>query len=57
MPITAGIDVGSTYTKVVLTNEKREILAYELHPTGFKLREVARATFEAALKKAGLKSW
>jgi predicted CoA-substrate-specific enzyme activase len=54
MTITAGIDVGSTYTKAVLLNDKREILARDLKPTGFKLAQVSRETFEACLGEAGL---
>ena len=41
MKITAGIDVGSSYTKAVLTNERGEILAREMNPTGFRLGAVA----------------
>ncbi len=54
MSITAGIDVGSTYTKVVIVNDQGEILARELRPTGFKLLQVATATLESCIKKAGL---
>jgi len=54
MTITAGIDVGSTYTKVVLLNEKKEILGRHLNPTGFQLEKISRKTFEEALDSAGL---
>jgi predicted CoA-substrate-specific enzyme activase len=56
MTITAGIDVGSTYTKVVILNENREILAQRVQPTGFRLEEVSRSTFDAALDDAGLRA-
>jgi predicted CoA-substrate-specific enzyme activase len=45
--ITAGIDVGSTYTKVVLFGDGR-IFARAVRPTGFKLAEVAQRTFDEA---------
>jgi predicted CoA-substrate-specific enzyme activase len=54
MTITAGIDVGSTYTKVVLLNEKKEIVGRHLNPTGFQLEKISRRTFEEALLRAGL---
>lgn len=56
MLITAGIDVGSTYTKVVVINEKKEILAKELNHTGFKLKEISRKTFDLCLSRAGLQT-
>ncbi len=54
MIITAGIDVGSTYTKVVIQDEEGVILAKVVQPTGFRLREVARQTYDEALEIAGL---
>jgi predicted CoA-substrate-specific enzyme activase len=53
MNITAGIDVGSTYTKVVLADPNGAILGKTMNPTGFKLTEVARKTFEQCLDIAG----
>jgi len=55
MSITAGIDVGSTYTKVALVNENGEILARQLMPTGFKLLEVATKALESCVSQVGLK--
>ncbi len=40
MSITAGIDVGSTYTKALIIDSERTILGKSLRPTGFKLEEV-----------------
>ncbi|MCP3902267.1 MAG: 2-hydroxyglutaryl-CoA dehydratase [Planctomycetes bacterium] len=54
MTITAGIDVGSTYTKAVIINDGREILGQRMRPTGFKLEEASRGTFDGALDDAGL---
>lgn len=54
MILTAGIDVGSTYTKVVILNDQDLILGQALNNTGFKLVEVARQVYQGALKHAGL---
>ncbi len=54
MLITAGIDVGSTYTKAVLLDADKTVLATAFCPTGFKLREVARKCFEQVLEESGL---
>ena len=56
MTITAGLDVGSTYTKVVLMADGGEVLGQEMGPTGFRLREIAREMFELALASAGLEA-
>jgi (R)-2-hydroxyacyl-CoA dehydratese activating ATPase len=55
MIFTAGIDIGSTYTKAVILDEKSAILANALNNTGFKLAEVARQVYQTALRDAGLK--
>ena len=54
MTITAGIDVGSTYTKAMILRDGQEILGRQLFPTGFRLEEVARKAFDVAREKAGL---
>lgn len=54
MIITAGIDVGSTYTKAVVLDEHDAILSHVLNNTGFKLAEVSRQVYKSALEKAGL---
>ena len=54
MIVTAGLDVGSTYTKAVVQDETGEILSRAFGPTGFRLREVARTIYERALDAAGL---
>ena len=48
MACTAGLDVGSTYTKAVIVDENNEILGRAMEPTGFKLTEVAERAFEQA---------
>ena len=54
MTVTAGIDVGSTYTKVILFSDEGKILGQASNPTGFKQTEIARTTYDDALKKTGL---
>jgi len=51
---TAGIDVGSTYTKAVLACSGGDIVGMSIRPTGFRLAEVASETLGAALAEAGL---
>ncbi len=51
--MTAGIDVGSTYTKAVVVDEYGAIAGRAMEPTGFRLTEVANRTLEAAAAKAG----
>jgi len=53
MTVTAGIDVGSTYTKVVI-HDGEAILAKTVSPTGFRLREIAIETFDRALDESGM---
>jgi predicted CoA-substrate-specific enzyme activase len=52
--LTAGIDVGSTYTKAVLLEDGEQIVAQAIARTGFRLPEVSRKTFERTLADAGL---
>jgi predicted CoA-substrate-specific enzyme activase len=54
MSYSAGIDVGSTYTKAVIVSPDGRIAGRSIEPTGFKLGEVAEQVFAAALAKAGL---
>jgi predicted CoA-substrate-specific enzyme activase len=50
MTFTAGVDVGSTYTKAVVIDERFEIVGRAANKTGFKLQEIARRTYEQALR-------
>ncbi len=54
MSCTAGIDVGTTYTKAVVISDAGDILGRALTRTGFKLVEAGRAALDAALEAAGL---
>jgi len=52
--VTAGLDVGSTYTKAILQNDDGEILSKAMVPTGFRLQEVARKIYDQVLGDAGM---
>ena len=54
MSYTAGIDVGSTYTKAVVLDADLGIVGRSMQPTGFRLAEVADSCFSAALQMADL---
>ncbi|MGD8867630.1 MAG: acyl-CoA dehydratase activase [Gemmatimonadales bacterium] len=56
MTYTAGIDIGSTYTKAVILNAESEIVGRAMEPTGFKLAEVAERVYHTAVEEAGLSS-
>ena len=51
----AGVDVGSTQTKAVIINEKREIVGRSLIDTGANVTRAAERSFAEALQAAGLK--
>lgn len=53
MNLTAGIDVGSTYTKAVLTGEDERIVAMAALPTGYNFARAAERAMERALEEAG----
>ncbi len=54
MTVTAGIDVGSTYTKVIIQSDDGAILSRVAAPTGFRLRELAREIYDRALVEADI---
>lgn len=54
MIYTAGIDVGSTYTKAIVLSADKEIVGRSMAPTGFKLTEVAEQIYKNAVTDAGL---
>lgn len=54
MTITAGVDVGSTYTKAVVLDDDNSILGRTLRPTGFRLTEAGEQGLDEALEDAGL---
>ena len=54
MTYTAGIDVGSTYTKAVILSQDDQIVGRGLVNTGFKLAEAGDRALAAALERAGL---
>jgi predicted CoA-substrate-specific enzyme activase len=54
MTLTAGIDVGSTYTKVLLLRDDRTVVGRALEPTGFRLTETAQGCFDRLLERCGV---
>jgi len=50
----AGIDIGSTMTKVVIVNETEDILSSVIGPTGAEHRHLAFQVMDAAVEKTGL---
>jgi predicted CoA-substrate-specific enzyme activase len=54
MTYASGIDIGSTYTKVVILDEQRRIVGRAMLPTGFQLQEVAEKAHRQAIAAAGL---
>jgi (R)-2-hydroxyacyl-CoA dehydratese activating ATPase len=54
MSHTAGIDVGSTYTKAVVTASDQSIVGRAMVPTGFKLAQAAERALAQALAEGGL---
>jgi len=55
MLIGAGVDVGSTQTKAILLNQRREIAARALIDTGANVAKAAERGFDEALAGAGLR--
>ena len=49
-----GLDIGSTTTKAAVLNDKKEILSYEIIPTGANMVEAEKQVFNAVLEKANL---
>lgn len=54
MTVTAGVDVGSTYTKAILLREGREPLGKGMVKTGFRLSVAATLAYQQALAQAGI---
>lgn len=54
MIFTAGIDVGSTYTKAVILSDDSKIVGRGMVNTGFKLVEAATRAYDQALAQARL---
>ncbi len=54
MTYTAGIDVGSTYTKAAVVSDAEGLLATGIRQTGFKLEEAAGSALDMALEQADL---
>ena len=50
----AGIDIGSTMTKVVICDDAESVLASHIGPTGAEHRHLALKVMEETLQRAGL---
>jgi (R)-2-hydroxyacyl-CoA dehydratese activating ATPase len=51
--VTAGIDIGSTYTKAAILDEYGGLVGTGISPTGFRLEAAARSALADALTAAG----
>ena len=54
MPVTIGLDIGTTYTKGVILDENHKILARHMKATGSQLQQAATAVVAETTEKAGL---
>lgn len=54
MPITAGVDIGSTASKAVVMKDNKEILGAVIGPSSTNPAKTARSIYEQALEKAKL---
>src|SRR5512132_1504610 len=54
MKYTAGVDVGSTYTKAVILSADGRIVGKAMARSGFRLAEASEKVFEAALSESGI---
>jgi predicted CoA-substrate-specific enzyme activase len=54
MIYTAGIDVGSTYTKAVIYSDDNRLVGKGMVPTGFKLVEASKRAYDLALAQSKL---
>lgn len=53
MKLTAGIDIGSTYTKAAVMSSSGDLLSTGIRATGFRLAEAAEEALQLALSEAG----
>lgn len=51
---TAGVDVGSTYSKAAILDGDNQLVGLGMIPTGFRLEAAARAALDQALEDAGI---
>jgi predicted CoA-substrate-specific enzyme activase len=54
MRYAAGIDVGSTYTKAVVLDDRHEIAGLAIEPTGFQLAKIAERALDRAAAAAAV---
>jgi (R)-2-hydroxyacyl-CoA dehydratese activating ATPase len=51
---TAGVDIGSTYSKAAILDDHNQLVGLGMIPTGFRLEAAARAALDQALEEAGI---
>ncbi len=54
MSLTAGIDLGSSYTKAVIADDTGEIVGTAIRPTGFQFAAAGSRCLDSALSEAGI---
>ncbi|MEZ4416461.1 MAG: acyl-CoA dehydratase activase [Gemmatimonadota bacterium] len=54
MRYTAGVDIGSTYTKAVVLDSNHAVAGHAMRPTGFRLGEAGTEALAEALAEGGL---
>lgn len=52
--LVAGIDIGSTYSKAVLLDQSKEVIAQAVRRSGYKPQEAAQAVYDNLLDTAGV---
>ncbi|GAB1411350.1 BadF/BadG/BcrA/BcrD ATPase family protein [Candidatus Desulfobacillus denitrificans] len=50
----AGIDIGSTYSKAILLDDRRQVVGKAVRRTGFKLNQASEGVFDELLKNSGV---
>ncbi len=56
MSYTAGVDIGSTYTKAAILDGAGELVGQSMNPTGFRLEAAAQEALDGALAAAGIEA-
>ncbi len=51
----AGIDIGSTYSKAIMIDDKRQVVGKAVRRTGFKLNQASEGVFQELLENCKLK--
>ena len=54
MAYTIGLDIGSTYTKALIMDDRHQVIGRWMQPTGSRLQEAAKNTFQETVREAKL---